>query len=341
MKKLSHYAAYAIVALSALLVSCGGDEYSDIEPAPAGDLQVYENSTYKYAIPVPENWDLQTAPKRVTAYSFSEEQAKRRFKGYEYNGYPIAKVDMIVVGIDSTRSFDDVFQKFQVWPQQVYGSVEEVMIDGQPGKKIEYTNEQNDGVFNGTLYAAMGDSSTATVVIFESFRSTEELYQPVFDEIMSSLVLAKTPAEMGDTLFVEGEELPPPSDTLTTMSGSGFTIQVPKNFTKSSRGASTVFDGERRGDSYIAVDITKATVGSSKAAAEKQNEAVNGTIKTTKINGQTVYYIQYNPTSSIKRRLYFVLSGDKIYRITLDWATEAQSMYLPVFEKSVATFKAG
>jgi hypothetical protein len=323
-----------------LMVSCGGDEFSDIEPKEAGELTPYENSAYKYKVMVPENWELETAPKRVTAYSFTEPAAKKRFKSYAYNGYPIAKIDLIVVGVDSTRSFDEVFQKFQVWPQEVYGQVEEVTIDGVPGKKLTYTNEQNDGVFNGTLYAALGDSSTATVVITESFRSTQEQYQPVFDEMISNLRLAKTPAEVGDTLFIAGEELPPPSDTLATMSGKGFTIKVPKNFKKSSRGASTVFDGERRGDSYLLVDETKATVGSSKAAAEKQNEGVKGSIKTAKIGGETVHYIEYSPTSSIKRRLYFILKGNKIYRITMDWSKDEQSMYLPVFEKSVATFKA-
>jgi len=329
----------ALFLFSLLIIACGGDPYSDIDPAPADELEVYENSIYKYKVKVPKNWDLKTAPKRVTAYSFSEQQAQNRFKGYEYNGYPIAKIDLVVVDLDSTRTFDDVFNKFQVWPQQVYKQVEEVMIDGVPGKKLDYVNEQNDGIFNGTLYAAQADSTTATVLVIESFRSTQEQYQPIFDEIVNDLVLAKTPAEIGDTLFVAGSELPPPSDTLTTMSGNGYTIQVPKNFKKSQRGSGTVFDGERRGDSYIMVDITKATVGTAKAAAEKQNESIKGVIKSTKIGGETAYYISYSPSGKIARRLYFIVKNNKIYRLTVDWAKEEQNLYLSVFEKSVNTFK--
>lgn len=333
--------------ITIILSSCESDPYADIEPTPVGELEYYENSSYKYKIKLPKEWNKETAPTRVTAYSFATPEAKRRFKDYSYNGYPIAKIDLIVAKLDSTRSFEDVFNDFRRGWQDtvpydssaVYSPTKNITIDGVPGKTFTYQNPQNDGHFQGKVFMAQGDSATATVLVIEAFADAMEEYEPAIEEIVSTLRLAQTPPEVGDTLFVAGEELPPPSDTLTSMSGDGFTIQVPKNFKKSQRGQGIMFDGERRGDSYIMIETTKATVGSSKAAAEKQNETIKGTVKSTKINGETVYYIEYSPTQSIKRRLYFVLKNNKIYRITMDWSKDEEDLYLPIFEKSVSTFK--
>ncbi|GAB5464901.1 MAG: hypothetical protein Kapaf2KO_03370 [Candidatus Kapaibacteriales bacterium] len=323
-----------------MLTSCGGDEYADIEPTPIEGLETYKNDIYKYSIDLPANWIKKESGtfKRVTSYSFEQDEAKDRFSSYDYNGYPIAKVDLIVVDLDSTRTFEDAFSKFQLWPPEVYEAPEDITLDGKPGKKLSYKNPHNDGLFEGTLYGAQHDSTIATFLVLETFTSTREIYASDFDKIVSSLKLAQTPEEVGDTLFVTNE-LPPPSDTLASMSGSGFTIRVPKNFKKSNRGGATVFDGERRGDSYLSIDVSKAAVGSSKAAADKVKEQVGGSVSKATLGGKEAYYVAYSPTGSISRRIYLLVQNNKLYRITMDWAKEEQDLYLPVFEKSVATFK--
>ena len=42
---------------------------------------------------------------------------------------------------------------------------------------------------------------------------------------------------------------------------------------------------------------------------------------------------------TVKGKVWFAMKGDKMYRITINWFTGEEKDFLPIFEKSVASFK--
>ena len=109
------------------------------------------------------------------------------------------------------------------------------------------------------MYVAAADTATATIIIFETFNDSYETYKPAFDEIVKSVKLARTPAPRNtDTMIIE--EQPHPSETMRMVSGKGWTMGVPDNFSKEKG----YFLGKRRGDCYLKVDVKPIPENASK-----------------------------------------------------------------------------
>ena len=200
----------------------------------------------------------------------------------------------------------------------------------------------------GEMYIAAKDTGRATVLIFETFDGTMDMYRDKFSEIVASVKLAETPMarQQGDTVYQEVEAAPP-SDTLTTKNGTGFSIGIPKNFyqktgEKAQSAEKTYFYwGDRRGDSFIRVDIFDASEQNDLNKIVEENKSAYGgsSGQNTTIAGKTAKRIDYNASSQVKGRVFFVVNGDKLYRITINWFQGEEADFLPPFEKSVNSFQ--
>ena len=45
------------------------------------------------------------------------------------------------------------------------------------------------------------------------------------------------------------------------------------------------------------------------------------------------------PSKTVKRRMYYLIGGENLYQLSIDWFVGEEAQYLPIFEKSVNTFK--
>lgn len=303
-----------------------------------GELKEFTHPQYNFQIKYPDNWSSNETIN--TFASFSIPEARSRFAKYDGLGQPVAKIYLSVEKIDSMKTIDTVIKrKSSIFTPEVYEAPAKTTIDGQEATRLRYSFPLNDGDFVGEFYIAAADSQTVTILQFEAFGGAFEKYHAKFDEIASSMILARTPEKRtGDTIFTT-EELDPPSSTLKTISGDNYTIQIPENFKKGK--SAGMYEGERRGDSYIKVETFDASKNKNlKKIAENNAKNVNSTAKSLKLGGADAYVVEYAPTGTIKRRMYYTIGGDTLYRITVDWFTGEEDLYLPVFEKSVKTFKA-
>lgn len=314
------------------------------KPIPIEKLETHNDAITGFSIKYPANWMTSDQPgKRYVA--FTNEQTRERFIDYNTNGFPGGKVDLIVMDIDTNRTFLDILEASKIFAPELY-TTQEVTINGNPMHKLAYEFELEGGLFKGETYVGTKDSIVATVVTIESFDNTWEMYGSQFEEIVNSIQLAQKPENLPDTITVS-EEAEPPSENLTAKSGQGFTVRIPENFNAerlNTQGTeySVNYIGDRRGDCNIQVDIldSKGQTDLAKIVNDLKGSYSNASApKEIQLGGKSAYSLNYQPTSEVKSRVYFALHNDKLYRITMNWYVPEQNDYLPVFEKSVSTLK--
>lgn len=341
MKRYS-YLLFAAAIASIMFFSCEKGP----EPIPIESLETYQDPVSKFELKYPSNWKKTEQAERFV--SFSDPQVIKRFsfRGDYSTGFPGAKIDMIAMRMDSSMTIDSVIKRSMLFEESYYQK-ESFTFGGEPGYKLTYAFELDGGAFMGEMYIAAKDTGRATVLIFEAFDGTMDLYKPQFDEIVKSVKLAETPRKAeADTLFEEVEAAPP-SDTLSTKGGDGFNMGIPKNFyskagEKAASALKTYFYwGDRRGDSFIRIDLFDATEQKDLNKIIDENKAAYGgaSAQNATLGGVTAKKIDYKASSSVKGRVYFAVKGNKLYRVTINWFTGEEASFLPPFEKSVESFK--
>ncbi|HOK14233.1 MAG TPA: PsbP-related protein, partial [Candidatus Kapabacteria bacterium] len=192
MKVLKYF---LLVCLSIFILSRCGNKHG--KPVEIEDLKEYKDEAVGFSLKYPSNWVV-TKLTGVRFAAFSSNNAKLRFARYDTEGFPGAKIDSI---IKVNKTFQPDLYKF-----------DEVMIDGVKASRFRYSFELEDGEFVGELYVATKDGKLATVLFFEAFANTWDMYKDKFNEIVSSLKLAVEPA--APTAVTINVEEPPASANL-------------------------------------------------------------------------------------------------------------------------------
>ncbi len=342
MRKLFNVLMMALM-LSAFIYSC--DEGP--KPIEINGLDTYTDEITGFSIKYPSNWSVQSIPGQRFVV-FSSSQGQRRFFKYDSEGLPAAKIDVMAIALDSAKTIDDVIANAKIFGPEYYSTPEKLTIDGAEASKITYSFTLEDGEFNGMLYAAAKDTGTATVLVMEAFGGAYKQYKDKFDEIAKSLILAKTPAPVSDTpdTVFQVVEAEPASPNLTLKKGKGFSIRISDNFSANRTGLkgaiySINYSGDRRADCNIQVDVLDASKQNKldKIVADNRAKYKNAKPRDVKIGGVAAKVMDYSFSKAVKSRVYFVVKNDKLYRITVNWFTGEEKDYLPVFEKSIKSFK--
>lgn len=300
-----------------------------------GELTNYTDMLTEFSIDYPENWYLAktTAGKRFLCYT--SKAGMERFRKYDPEGMPSAKIELVTIDMNDTTTLQDIYEKSLLFEKDVYTDPETVTIDGIEAKHSHYTFELEDGVFHGDLYVGAKDTTIATVIMFECFSNTYEHYKQAFDKIIENVKLAHTPAPTPtDTVR---EEAPPPSETMKTVSGEGFTIKIPENFDREGG----YYLGQRRGDSYIKVDVMEVKENTNlEKTVKNTQQSVNGSqLNEVTLSGKKGFTFAYTPRKNIRGEMYFILDGKKLYRITINWYKPEADKFAPIFRKCVQSFK--
>jgi hypothetical protein len=339
MKKLS--ALFLSAVLTVMLINgCGKKEEPIVD---VKGYSVYTDPEVDFSIKYPSNWLVQKYPGfRLIAYTSRE--AAGRFRTYESEGVPGAKMEIYAVKLDSNITIDSVM-KMKFFESNIYKDPVPVTIDGIQGVKQTYAFELNDGIVEGTIYYFVKDPHFATIIDFEAFKGNYSKYAANFDEILKSAKLAVMPTKVKKD-SVQVKEAEPPSTDLTSVSGDGFSMQVPMNFEQqnvSTPGALKAYNfiGERRADGNIRVDIFDASKQSDLDKIIKANAGkYKGAAPTaTSLGGKKAYVFEYMPVAKVKSRVYFAVSNNRLYRVTVNWPTDEEQNYKPVFERSIKSLK--
>jgi hypothetical protein len=324
------------------MTSCGK---SGPEPVAIESLETYTDPITEFSVKYPKNWVNNTVQgKRFVV--FSNNEGKKRFNKYDTEGFPGAKIDVVATDFKPGQTIDSLIKISKLFGEDIYEQAD-VTIDGVPGKKLVYSFPLGGGMFNGMMFFAAKDSLKATILTIECFDDSYEGYKNSFDEIIASFKLAKSPApKSADTTFIT-EEAPFPSATLAPRGGDGFEIGVPDNFKAENIGKASnalrawSFLGDRRGDSFIKIETFDASKQKDLKKIVEENRASfgNASLKQTTLGGKQAFLLDYKAGGTVKGKVWFAINGDKMYRVTLNWFTGEEKEFLPIFEKSVASFK--
>ncbi|MBU3741121.1 MAG: hypothetical protein FGM24_02430 [Candidatus Kapabacteria bacterium] len=327
-----------ILAVAFMATGCEQREDS----FPIDDLKLHKDDVRMFEVMIPSNWFSQKVPGQLVV-AYPTKDMATRFQTFG-KGRAGAKIELRVMVVDSTRTVDSVVANSKL--EFVDGidryKVEPTTFGGKPGKKVWVEFGQEDGKFRSETYVAEQDS-VITVLTLAAFGGTFGDYEAEFGKILASVKLATKElpaAPKVDTAAPTGPE--PPSDTLRMYSAPEFTIQIPQNFQgtkgKSSGLSSMSFAGSRL-DCTIQVDVFDASKQKNLDKIADQNKATYGGSdpKSTTISGSKAVYFSYNPNAQVAARAYYTVKGDRMFRVTVNWYKPEQAVYLPIFEKCVAS----
>jgi hypothetical protein len=327
-----------IFALLVIATSCNK---SGDAPAVEG-YEVYKDANSGLSLEYPKNWYTNTSPIRFVAFNVKEWQG--RFGQYDTEGNPVIKLDVTIYEIDSTNTIDSIVVKSKKFAESAYETTD-ATIGGLPAKKLVYTFELTSGVFYGETYVLKVDDNSANVVQIECFDGTYDTYKEALDKFFASYKPGKFPKPKKDTV-TQVQEGEPPSQTLVTKSGNGYSIKVPDNF-MAERGPSggviesKNFIGERRADCNIIVDVIDASKNKKLGNIVEENRKNYKNANPSKISlgGKEAYQLNYTFGRDVMSRVYFVINGDKLFRITMNYYNGEKASYLPIFEKCISSFQ--
>lgn len=338
MKKIFRF-SIAVAVFAIILQSCGEKKP---EPIKIEGLKEYKDDLRHFSVKYPKNWVFKESP-GAGIMAVTADAHRDRFKRYDPTGPVGARMILSIQEIDSTKDLQYYIDKKKL-PAEGYEAPVDVTIGGVPGKKIAYKFEQmSDGAFQGEKYIATKDSQLVAIFIVEAFGGTFPAYRKEIDEIVETMVLPVAGSQ--DTIMMQ-EEFPPASEKLAKKTGPGFSIMIPDNFNSGMGNAknaikSTNFVGMRRRDCNIQVDVLslEKKVKDLEKIKENFKTQYKSTPKQTTLGGQKGYVVNWNPSAQVNGRVYFTVKDNKLYRISVNWFKGEESDYLPVFEKSIKSFK--
>lgn len=308
-----------------------------MEPVKVGVLKEYKDQLFGFKIKYPAEW--KQLGQAGSARFYQSNAVADKFLEPGKPGELGTEV-MILVAKKSDTSLDSLLGVLRSDIKNQNGKVfgeTPVLMKGKQGVKIDYsipiTAKMNlDG--NKIVFEA------DTVIYALSFSGFGEMYsahKAVFDTMCSTFELPTPVVKAADGWVA--------STTLETYDAKLFTIQYPDNmeFTNPAKGKNELSVGLRadRLDCSIQFDVFAAQNLTVEKVFE-QNKSRYTKVKSTaeaQFNGQKALYLNYSLMKDIESRAYFLVSNDKVIRITLNWFNPKKDNYLPAFEQIANSIK--
>ncbi len=344
---MRYFSMFVLTLCATLVFQACGKKAAD--PPPITELEMYQDKNIGFGIKYPKNWKASTKPGELAAY-FSSDQVLQRFIDYkdEETGGG-AKIEIVAKKLTGVANIDSIIKESKFFDDEsVYKPIETVKVGGVDAKKLAYEFKFSDGVFKGERYFAMKDTTAITIITFESFGSTFDALKPKFDEMLASVELAFVKPVVKDTAAPAKAETFKPSATMVAYGGAQtFTIQIPDNFSGNKKnGGVEALEFKGIGgpaDCTVRIDVTDASKQNNLDKIIAQNKASYGGSdpSSATLGGEKAFYftrVAKTKDGDVVSRTYFAVKSNKLYRVTLNWFKPEQEFFLPVFEKSLASF---
>ncbi|MCX7930556.1 MAG: hypothetical protein N2663_07545 [Chlorobi bacterium] len=323
----------ALAFLSAWMIGCA----KKAEPVPIERWERYTDPIRRFSIEYPANWSHRTIAGEQF-YAISIAGAEQRFLEYG-EGPSAAKLEMRVV--KTATPLEQFIKDDKVFADEAY-ITEQTTIAGVPATKLSYQFEAPDGKFQGFKVYASKDSFITTIE-FAAFGGTFEYYKPATERILASVMLPQLQSAQPVDTMPKGPE--PPSATFARAKGNGYSIEIPDNFrVKGIRAQGAIGGSEYLGsrlDCTIRVDILDASKQSKleKIASDNRASFGGGEPQRVKLGGVDAVLFAYSPQKGIERRVYLAVKDNKLYRVFLTWNKQEESVYKPIFDRAIASFR--
>ena len=337
-QKLSRYFLMLIALVT--LASCAKKE-EDMTPVQPGETVTYKDLVYRFSFKAPKSWVVESVPGRNTIY-YSSAATETRFQKFTEGDFGARVGAGVIEHMTKEKAADDFKQSME---NVNFTAPEATTLGGQPALKVTYSIAGDEDGLTG--YRLFTDKDSLVTYFDAATFGAKRMakYGPVFDmaekSVQPAFVLKVTNGKIDSASLNAMMEQMKPSENLQTYNGSGFSIQYPDNFHASPSGGGVQIKGERE-DAMVRVDENSVEKGIdlNKYVDENAKKTYHGaTAQNATIGGQPAKVISYG-TSAATARAYFVMSGQKIYRITVSWPNSLEASFRPALEKSIQSFRA-
>jgi len=326
------------VLLLVVFVSCGKKEPQIMK----FEYQGYDNPAFRYHINYPKGWALTTDPGKVRLLSSQESYDKfvdPTSKG-SIGALIIISAAKDTLGGDLQKYYDVVFAADKDGESiEKYEEVSDVKVGDKAAKRVYYRlRYDKETIKKVEKYLVIADS-LAYQIEYTSFNEIFESYKPSIEKLVSTFIFPKK-LEKGEV----AEDLP--SETFSAYATNPlYSIEYPDNFDikavkKGETGSTTTFSGYRLDCTFVVDVFPSQNLSVEKVFEQNKGKYTGaGAQKEATINGSKAIYVNYAGASNIGSRAYFLVKGDKVYRMTLNWFKPKETNYIPVFEKMAASLK--
>ncbi len=328
------------------IVSCAGKPKVDPDPVKEVKKYTFADASIQYSIDYPSNWLLKEIPGQ-TVRAFSNPNVVERFIKFNDDGASGAEIEYSIQKM-SDRTLEQVMDESKIFEASLYTKPEEVTFQGKAGKKITYTFDLSDGNFFGEKYFFVVDSNTVAIVEFAAFGSTFDSYKELYTNVLKTIEFPVKLEKKGPDTIIVANEVEVPSSNFRSFIGNGFTISYPDNFvnnrSKTGGAESSInFINNRTGrvDCNIQVDVFDASKQNNldKIVADNKVKYRASNPTQTTLGGNKAFMMNYSFQKDVGSRVYFSVKNNKLYRLTINWFRPNESDYLPLFVKSIESFK--
>ncbi len=336
MKKFfSNTMFFALIAL--VISSCGGKKAAEPE---VKEFDKYADPSTKMELQFPKGWAKGSEVGRsFVAYSSAE--AKREFlniANMEGEDVPGARIYVTTIKVEEGKTIQETIDATRQFDASIYSSPANITIDGTPASKQTYSFDFKTSKFNGEMYYATKDSQMINIITFDVIGDSYEALKPKFAEVLKSFKLGTMPQVAGPNVITKTDTLPGPSDKFVAANGQGFSIQIPDNFKSKGGDKSFTYSGDRRGDSYVQIDILDAK-GNKLDKILEDNAKKFGAATKSSIGGTEAGMFNYKAKADLDSKIYFVIHSGKLYRIFVNYYKPDAKLYKPAFDKMIKSIK--
>ena len=323
-------------ALAVMLFSCGAPKAPEVK-----EWSVYE-SPVGFEFQYPKGWLIMDEsnlvrmyPTNEVALSFGPPPDVEATNGVEirfgYERFKELGIGTLAVYKDTTmariKSLNDVGK---IWTSTMAKENAEV---------IEYHAKISA---KATIYGKriiVAHDSAFYYLSFEAFNKDYEAYLPIIDSVIASVRLPKP------KVTKVTEDNSKPTAELKTLQNDRIELKHPDNFDPTypkPKGKSTMtleLKGYRN-DCVVTLDIFPSEKLTLDKVVEQNKGKFPGTSTgETTVDGNPAKFINYSATKDVDGRAYFIVKGDKFYRVVITWYKPMKADFLPAFEKVVGSLK--
>jgi hypothetical protein len=329
--------AAALALLALMFSSCSKPQAPVIK-----DWDLYQDPFYGFELQYPKGWLVNAETNRIKIYS-SQEVATWFFDPSSggKNGVEVlfGFENFATAGVTTLDAYT-AQTKDKLSGIGVISGGQQATLGKEPGQELSYSSKISKGVtIYGRRIITMRDS-VFYYVNLAGFNEDYDLYNAVFDTVLSSVKLPKP------KVAVSKVDESKPSTEWTKYPGEFFEIQYPDNFDYAfpAKKGETIFSmnihHKYRQDCAIQIDILPAKkLSVDKVFDQNKGKFKPKSTKDAKIDGLDAKYLTYTPEPKVEGRAYFVVKNDKVYRLVVTWYQPMADDYVPVFEKAIASLK--
>ena len=335
---MKHFSTVFILLFAAILVQgCS----KKTEPVKIAEWDHYQDPYYKLGFNYPKGWTVGADGGVIKVYS-TKAAADKFFDPYDEKKPDGVELIIARVKMDTVKTIEDFLKEFKNEK-----TASGFLVKDEEAKKLEHLDGRmitfagaytKENKITSSRVIAIADS-IMYYIQYSGFADLYEANKVVFDTLLASVRLpkAKSAAETADPSA--------PSPDFEQFDNVAFKFQYPGNFDvgiakKKGEASMSIEVKGLRQDCTIRFDLMASKGLTVEKVLEQNEKFFKASSKgQATIDGLKALYLNYSPAKDISSRAYFVVKGDKLVRILVNYFAPKRAEFLPAFERTVGSLK--